>query len=134
MLLDLTSSCNDFVLQNCCPCIKYRVQMLRRSQEVLIKSLLPQDCVTFICQQRSKCLFEIRTESGEEKKPEPAEQVGRCTHRSLRLPASKGRAENCLSAPSENTNLMDQPLSAFSFSLRRQRLDNKALLLVNKVH
>jgi len=71
---------------------------------------------------------------GRKLKPGPAEQVGRCTHRSPRFPKSKGRAENCLLAPSENTNLMDQPLLTFSFFHRRQRVDNKALLLVNKVH
>lgn len=135
MFLDLTSSCNVFVLQKLLSSHKIQSTNTRKKQRSSPKTIiasglreihLPAEKQMFVWNQNR-----IR---GRKLKPGPAEQVGRGTHRSSRLPKSKGRAENCLLAPSENTNLMDQARLTFSFFHRRQRLDNKALLLVNKVH
>lgn len=41
--------------------------MLGRGKKALLKSQLPQEGMKSICQQRSKCFFEIGAESQEEK-------------------------------------------------------------------
>lgn len=142
--LDTSGTCRLLKLfhaQNCWPHIKHKAEILGRSRDTEKKQRVPPKIMIAsglreIHLPAEKQMF-VWNESripGRKGTPEPAEQVGRCSPGSVQLPQSRARAENCLSAPSEKTNLTDQPPSAFSFSRHRQRLDNKALLLVNKVH